>query len=184
MPQRSHHIGARSPEYALLGFLYAEPNHGYTLHQLLVNEFGHVWHASQSQTYSILKRLETQGFISSIIQEQEKLPPRQILNITVAGHRRFEEWLQTPSGSSVRAIRMELITRLYFAERYYPELIRPMLEKQSIEIKTTLARLETTRKSLPPGQSFNLLSLDLRILELRSARDWLIKCRETLERNP
>jgi DNA-binding PadR family transcriptional regulator len=183
MPERTRHASARSPEYTLLGFLYEKPNHGYTLHRLLVNEFGYTWHVSQSQTYNILKRLETQGYISSTIQEQEKLPPRQILHITVEGHRRFEDWLQTPSGSSVRAIRTELITRLYFAQKYYPEMVRPMLEKQSIEVKSTLTRLESDRRRIPPEQSFSLLSLELRILELRSVRDWLIKCNKAIN-NP
>ena len=181
MPERSHHAGAHSPEYALLGFLYEGPNHGYNLHQLLASELCYVWHGSQSQTYNILKRLEAQGYISSTTQEQEKLPPRQLLQLTTSGRCRFEDWLQTPSGSSVRAIRVELITRLYFAQKYYPAMIPPILEAQSVEIKTTLTRLENDRRRIPPEQTFNLLSLELRIQELRSVRDWLIKCNKVFE---
>lgn len=184
MAERSHHTGARSPEYALLGFLYEHPNHGYTLHQQLVNELGYVWHVSQSQTYNILKRLEMQGYISATKQEQEKLPPRQLLKLTASGRRRFEEWLHTPSGSSVRAIRVELITRLFFAQKYFPDMIQPMLEAQSEEIQTTLTRLEGNRKSIPAEQTFNLLSLTLRIRELRSVGDWLVECRKTFEKKP
>ena len=183
MPEKANHQSPRSPEYVLLGFLYEEPCHGYTLHQQLINEFGYIWHISQSHTYSILKRLEAQGYIASIVQEQEKLPPRQTLHITVEGHRRFEDWLHTPTGSSVRAVRVELIARLYFARKYYPEMISPILADQSVEIKTALARLEKDRKALPAGQTFDLLSLELRILELRAVRDWLIECQKTFEIN-
>jgi DNA-binding PadR family transcriptional regulator len=181
MPEKTHHTSARSPEYVLLGFLYGQPNHGYNLHQQLLTNFGYVWHVSQSQTYSILKRLETQGYISSTTQEQEKHLPRKLLQLTVSGRRRFEDWLQTPSGSSVRAIRVEFITRLYFFQKYFPDKIPTILDAQSVEVKTTLTRLETRRKSIPPGQTFNRLSLELRIQELRSVRDWLIKSRNAFE---
>jgi DNA-binding PadR family transcriptional regulator len=181
MSEKSHHASARSPEYVLLGFLYGQPNHGYALHQQLLTEFGYVWHVSQSHTYSILKRLETQGYLLSTLQEQQKLPPRQLLQLTVSGRRRFEDWLQTPSGSSMRAIRVEFITRLYFFQQYFPDRIPAILEAQSAGIQSALARLETRRKNIPTEQIFNRLSLELRIQELRSVRDWLIKCRKAFE---
>ena len=184
MTDSSKHNGPRSPEYALLGFLYQGPDHGYTLYQHLTNELGQVWHVSQSQTYNILKRMESQGYISSTPEEQEKLHPRQILQITAAGRRRFEDWLQTPLGSSVHAIRLEFITRLYFAEKLLPRMIPAIFEAQSAEIQTALTRLELNLPSTPPDQKFNRLSLDLRIRQLRAVRDWIVKCRQTFELKP
>ncbi|HTX90788.1 MAG TPA: PadR family transcriptional regulator [Anaerolineales bacterium] len=181
MPEKPRHFGSRSPEYALLGFLYEQPSHGYTLHQELVNELGHVWHASQSQTYAILKRLEARGDISSTTEEQEKLPARQLLQITPAGRRRFEEWLHAASGSSVRAIRLEFITRLYFAQKLFPEMIQTILGEEAADIDKALTRLEKDRKSIPPDQTFNRLGLELRIQQLYSVRDWLIECRKAFE---
>jgi DNA-binding PadR family transcriptional regulator len=181
MPNSSRHVSTHSPEYALLGFLYAQPNHGYNLHQQLVTELGHVWHVSQSQTYNILKRLEAQGFVSSTTHEQEKLPPRQILKITASGRRRFKEWLEAPSGSSVRAVRLEFITRLYFAQKLFPDMLPMMFEAQSDEINKAFARLESDRATVPAEQTFNRLSLELRIQQLRSMQDWFIQCRETFE---
>lgn len=181
MVEQLHHIGSRSPEYALLGFLYEHPRHGYALHRQLVTELGHVWHVSQSQTYNILKRLELQGWISSTTQEQEKLPARQILQITEAGRRRFEEWLEIPSGSSVRTIRLEFITRLYFAWKLFPNKLQPILKAQSAEINSTLARLEMSQSAIPAAQTFSLLSLDLRIQQLRAVRRWVVKCRKIIK---
>ncbi len=182
MPEKHFHVIRRSPEFALLGFLYGQPNHGYNLHQQLINEFGYIWHVSQSYTYAILKRLVVHGYISSALQEQEKLPARQLLKLTESGRRRFEDWLHTPSGSSLRAIRVELITRLYFAQKYFPDMIRPILDAQSVEIKNALVRLMDNRKRVPREQTFNRLSLELRIRELRSVRDWLEICRKTFEK--
>ena len=176
--QKTHHFGARSPVYALLGFLFEQPNHGYTLHQQLVSELGHVWHVSQSQTYAILKRLRTQGDISAKTMEQEKLPSRQFLHITPAGSRRFKQWLVKPSGSSVRAIRLEFITRLYFAQKLYPEKLRTMIKKEADEIKAVLARLEKSQREIPVEQTSNRLGLGLRIRQLQSVLSWLDECRE------
>jgi DNA-binding PadR family transcriptional regulator len=181
MPEKRHHGGTHSPEYALLGFLYEQPNHGYILQKQLVTELGHVWHVSQSQTYAILKRLVNQGDISSSILEQKKLPARQLLELSSRGRRRFIEWLQTPSGGSVRAIRLEFITRLYFAQKLNPELIQTMIEDESADINAALTRLEMARAAIPPEQPFNRLSLDLRIRQLHSVRDWLIECRKLLK---
>ena len=181
MLKKSRHAGSHSPEYALLGFLYEEPNHGYILQKQLVTELGHVWHVSQSQTYAILKRLVNQGDISSSTLEQKKLPARQLLEISARGRRRFKDWLQTPSGGSVRAVRLEFITRLYFAQKLYPELIPTMIEDESADINAALARLETARGAIPPEQPFNQLSLDLRIRQLYSVRDWLNECRKILK---
>jgi DNA-binding PadR family transcriptional regulator len=167
---------SRSPEYALLGFLYLSPNHGYDLHRLLVGELGETWHLSQSQAYNILKRLETQGYISSTMVEQEKRPAIQSLEITSRGRQHFEAWLDTPTGSSVRAIRLEFITRLYFARKIDPERIAPMLAAQTGEVKRALARLEANLASLPEEQVFNRLSLQLRIRQLSSILDWLDEC--------
>jgi len=182
MPNSSHHSGARSPEYALLGFLYEQPKHGYNLHQQLITELGHVWHVSQSQTYAILNRMETQGYISSTTLKQEKLPARQILEITAAGRRRFEDWLHTPSGSSVRAIRLEFISRLYFANKLFPDMVQTMIEDESADITTALTRLKTAQKTIPPEQPFNRLSLELRIRQLHSVQAWIIECRKTFEK--
>lgn len=181
MAKMPHHFGALSPEYALLGFLYEGPNHGYTLHQQLVNELGHVWHVSQSQTYNILKRLETQEFISSVTVEQEKLPPIHFLELTGLGRRRFEDWLQTPSGSSMRAIRSDFISRLYFAQKLFPEMVPAMIEAEFADVNTALAIMEKDRNAVPPEQTFNHLGLDLRVRQLHSVCDWLIECRKTFE---
>ena len=84
---------ALSPEYVLLGFLNQQPAHGYDLHERIEAELGQIWHISLSQIYNILKRLETQGYISGVLQEQEKLPARKWFRLTAAGGRRFADWL-------------------------------------------------------------------------------------------
>jgi DNA-binding PadR family transcriptional regulator len=161
-----------SPEFALLGFLIAEPSHGYDLHQKFQAELGSVWRLSQSQAYAILKRLEARGDISSQLVEQDKLPARQILHITPSGKHRFEEWLYE-AGHNARAIRLEFLTRLYFTRRYHPDQTARIYEAQCVEIQASIARLESSLAHLSPDQPFNRLSLDLRLRQLRLIQAWM-----------
>lgn len=157
----------------LLGLLYGGPSHGYDLHRRVVSDLGEVWHLSQSQAYAILKRLESQGEISSEEVTQEKLPARQVLRMTEKGRERFFTWLSATSGGSTRAIRMEFVTRLYFMQMYFPEKIAPAFQAQRLEAGSQIQRLETARAGLPTDQLYNRMSLDLRLLQLKTVLQWL-----------
>jgi PadR family transcriptional regulator, regulatory protein AphA len=168
----SKHTGNISPEFALLGFLVAGPSHGYDLHHRCVVELGHVWHVSQSQAYAILKRLEQHGDITAQIVEQDKLPARQMLNITAQGRLRFDKWMGD-IGATSRSIRLEFLTRLYFARMYNPEKMGQIFEAQCNGVKLTIERLETLLTNLPPEQQFNQLSLDLRLRQMQLIQEWM-----------
>ena len=173
-----HHIGTLSPEMALLGQLYDSPGHGYDLHRTVVADLGHVWHLSQSQAYAILKRLEVHGDISMEEIYQEKLPPRQLLHLTQQGRDRFLNWLDTSSGGSTRAIRLEFITRLYFLNQYFPEKIPHAFDQQRSEAEIHIQRLEEAQKHLPDDQVYNRMSLNMRLEQLRAVLAWLDECRK------
>lgn len=177
MALRDHHTGNVSPEFALLGFLIAGPSHGYDLHQRFVAELGQVWHLSQSQAYAILKRLENRGDISAQVIEQEKLPARQMLRITQVGRLRFFEWLELGIGRTARSIRLEFLTRLYFTQLHRPENIAQIYHAQSSEIESTISRLESLLEHLPTDQTFNRLSLDLRLRQMRLIQNWMAEIR-------
>ncbi len=158
---------------ALLGLLYGGPGYGYDLHRKVIIDLGEVWHLSQSQAYAILKRLEARGQVSSEEVPQEKLPPRQVLRLTLAGRARFLAWLDTPGGSSTRAIRMEFVTRLYFLRLYFPHKLNQAFESQRVETQTHIRRLEKTLAELPADQFYNRMSLDLRIRQLAGVLEWI-----------
>jgi DNA-binding PadR family transcriptional regulator len=179
--EKPHHIGTLSPEMALLGLLFRKAGHGYDLHRKIVADLGQVWHLSQSQAYSILKRLEARGDISTREIPQEKLPPRQELHITPQGRRTFLAWLDAPSGGSTRAIRMEFVTRLYFLNMYFPAKITQAFEQQRAEADTHIKRLEMTLKDLPEDQIFNRMSLGMRLKQLYLVQEWLEECQRNFQ---
>lgn len=181
MAKLSTYTGALSPEYALLGFLEQEPTHGYELHRRLLFHLGQVWHISQSQCYNILKRLEAQGDIAGELHEQPRLPDRRIFHITEQGRARFEAWLAAPTGCSVRAIRVEFITRLYFTRQRSRLEAEQLIQSQAEIVRRGLERLQSAQQMLVPEQTFNRLGLEFRLQQLGAALDWLQNCAKTLQ---
>lgn len=171
---------ALSPEYALLGFLTQHSAHGYDLHQQLTQHLGQIWHVSLSQTYNILARLEQQGFITGIVQEQDKLPDRRRFRLLAAGRHRFETWLSATAGCSVRLIRVEFTTRLFFAQAIDAETTRIVIDSQIAETQRCLTHLESMLSDLPNEQTFNRLGLTLRIRQLNSVINWLTECKQVM----
>ena len=169
-----------SPEYPVLGLLIQQPAHGYSLHQRLTTDLGQIWRISLSQVYNILKRLETHKYIIGQMQEHAGTPPRRHFEATPKGVKRFEEWLFTPSGSSVRAIRVEFLTRLYFALEIYKERASHLIVEQITESHKHLEILKSALDLLPRDQTFNRLALELRVRQLESIPDWLPQCSTAL----
>jgi len=169
------HIGNSrlSPEFVILGFLYKGPSHGYDLHQRIVEEFSNVWHTSQSQTYNILKRLEAKGFVTATLMEQDKLPAKQVLQLTDNGIKRFETWLKSPTKCSVHAIRVEFITRLYFMRMHFPNHVGGMIETQVEVVQAGIKQLQNDASSENETHLFDRLAIDLRINLLQSVAEWL-----------
>ncbi len=166
-----------SPEYLLMGFINQAPTHGYDLHERIHRELGQIWHISLSQTYNILNRLEAAGYIKGEIKAQEKSPPRHYFQLTPLGFRRFEEWLNTSTKSSIHAIRVEFLTRLYFAYSAMPKTVNSLIESQITQIQMDLVRIQTMHREIAADQVFNQLGLELRIRQLTSVIAWLEECR-------
>ena len=181
---KSAAFGPLSPEYVLLGLLSQGAAHGYELHQKLSYDLNQIWHLSQSQIYNILNRLEGKEFIRGTIQEQEKLPAKRLFELTEAGQMRFDAWLSAPSPSSVRAIRVEFTTRLYFVLEIDPNLAEEIIARQIAETRSGLQRLAAMQSSIPADQIFNRLGLDLRIRQLGSILEWLDSCRTLVSTLP
>jgi len=153
------------------------PSHGYDLHQRLTAELGNVWHLSQSQAYSVLKRLEQRGDIKAQRRAQTKQPARQVLHITATGRRRFKLWLEGEAGASARTVRLEFLTRLYFARLLAPDRLPHIYATQAQEITQSIRRLRTALVQVPESQVFNRMSLELRLRQMEMIREWLREAR-------
>lgn len=162
-----------SPKYAILGFLYMRPMHGYDLHKHLATDLHEVWHISQSQAYNIVKQLEKAGWITATHQQQDKRPDRELLGLTELGRTEFETWLYTPTPGSARAIRVEFITRLFFASNLSENLCSRLIQEQADTIRSHMSALYQRLDAIPQDQIFNRMGLDLRIRQLDSVLTWM-----------
>lgn len=160
------------------------PSHGYDLHQKLTTDLGNVWHVSQSQAYSILKRLEERGDISSRAERKGKVPRRQVLHITPAGKRRFRQWLDGATNSGARTVRLEFLTRLYFANLIEPAKAVRIYSTQEDEIATAIRRLRLLLSDVPKDRVYDRLSLDLRLRQMELVQSWLQDVRTRLHIRP
>jgi DNA-binding PadR family transcriptional regulator len=172
-----------SPKYAILGFLYIRPMHGYELHKHLEVDLHEVWSISQSQAYNILKLLEKDGWITTTMVSQDKRPDRAIMSLTPAGQAGFEHWLYTPSPGNAQAIRVDFITRLYFASQIDANLCSRLVQEQAITIQNRIEELRQRLATLSAGQVYNRLGLQLRIRQLGSILEWLEECHASFEEN-
>jgi DNA-binding PadR family transcriptional regulator len=168
-----------SPEYALLGFLMQKPAHGYELHQQLQTELGQVWRVSQSQTYNILKRLEQQGFIAGQVKRQLKLPNQRKFQLTELGRERLMTWLHAPGRSSVRGIRLEFLTRLYFVHAIEGKrAAQNLITTQQLVANAKLDALKQQWSADAVRGTYNQLSVALQLRQLESVMKWFIECQE------
>jgi len=171
-----------SPHFALLGFLYFQPMHGYDLHKQLQANLREVWRISQSQAYTILKRLEKDAWIRSTPQPdpEGKRPERSCFELTPVGRAGFESWLFTPTPSSARALRVEFLTRLFFASHISSDLTSRLLQEQSAATHTDLAGLRRRFDQIPANQIYNRLGIELRIRQLVALLEWMDSCEQNL----
>ena len=170
-----------SPEFVLLGLLAEGPSYGYELHTRLKTEFQNIWALSQSQCYTILKRLEAQGALEGELVQQERAPSRRSLRLTPAGRQRFRKWLTSPTPGSIRAIRVSFLTRLFFALQEGEMFAIHIIEDQKKTTRASLERLENTLGLIPSSQVISQLSLQLRLRQLQSCLEWLDECLITIQ---
>jgi len=81
--------------------------------------------------------------------------------------------LSTATEPSTRAIRVEFITRLYFAYAISPAAARTVIDQQIVSTQEGLLHLQTLLSELPLKQTFNRLGLAFRVQQLTMVIAWL-----------
>ena len=168
-------------EHALLGFVYERPSHGYEIYQQLSAATGlwQVWRMKQSQLYALLTKLEDEQYLVTTLQPQEARPPRKVYALTAEGRAAFEQWLGTPVEHG-RQMRLEFLTKLYFAYRQGPTVVLPLLQQQTELCRQWLDTLQTEAATAPQSPSFAHAVQEFRISQIDAFLAWLNTCQQTL----
>jgi DNA-binding PadR family transcriptional regulator len=86
-----------SVRHALLGLLSEGPKYGHQLRQEFEARTGDVWPLNVGQVYTTLQRLERDGLVESLEDEDtDSEGPQKRYRITDAGAGELDEWLRTP----------------------------------------------------------------------------------------
>lgn len=168
-------------EYALLGFVYEQPTHGYEIYQQLSDPQGlwQVWRMKQSQLYALLTKLEDEGYLMTTLQPQEARPPRKVYSLTAVGRAIFEQWLITPVTHG-RQMRLEFLAKLYFAYRQGTAVVQPLLEQQIWACRRWLAEVQTQNSATQAPDPFAYAVQQFRITQIEAFLTWLLTCQQAV----
>lgn len=162
-------IGERFPVGpAVLGYLLEGPAHGYELGRRMRQDLGRIWRVAPSQLYVTLDRLERQGLIQGMREEQESRPPRIRYSLTAEGEAEFRAWVTSPV-PRVRLLRSELLPKLFFLFRLSPEKVPSLLCAQ----KEALLSLEAHLSREQPEPGFPTVLHSFRLSQVRASLSWL-----------
>jgi DNA-binding PadR family transcriptional regulator len=101
-PRSADETQGRAPlpvtTFAVLGQLAYGPSSGYEVKARLEAGAAYFWHASYSQVYAELRRLEGLGLVTEERVVQEGRPNKRVYTITEAGREALRGWLAEPWG--------------------------------------------------------------------------------------
>lgn len=163
-----------SSEFALLGFLYAGPSHGYELHKRITEAdgVGMIWGLKLSNMYAQLDKLEQAGLISGKIQSNEQRPARVEFSLTDTGIALFEQWL-VKLVNHPRDFRQEFMVRTYFLAQYMPQRTEEVFQNQLAECERWENTTKDRKNALSEPGSFESVVYQFRVSQIQSMVGWL-----------
>ena len=120
-----------SLRHAVLGMLSVTSCTGYELTQWFDSSLQHAWHASHSQIYPELAKLEAEGLVEVVGEGARR---SKTWAVTDAGREELRRWLMETDPN--RAQRNETALRWFLVFRLEPEQRRVLAEQLDAEGKT------------------------------------------------
>ncbi|GAW50121.1 MULTISPECIES: PadR family transcriptional regulator [unclassified Nocardioides] len=132
-----------SLKHALLGVLAARPMNGYALSRFFASSQNWVWSAPQSQIYSALKGLESEGLIEARREEGKNGLDSKVFSLTDAGRGLLLGWVATSHDSP--PVRDAFALQALYFDSVPAEAARAVLE-DFIETQIRLCDEWTTQR--------------------------------------
>jgi DNA-binding PadR family transcriptional regulator len=130
-------------ELAILGLLKERSMHGYQLSKRLTNTLGGFWRVSYGSLYPTLRRLESDGAVERVFDEQEVGRRKNVYRITPTGEELFQRLLgEAGAESSSEDNRFRV--RLAFFKYLAPDTRLRLLEKRRAYLEERLSTITTS----------------------------------------
>ena len=146
-------------EHALLVALSERPASGLELTRRFEKSLGFFWHATHQQIYRVLARMESDGWVTVEVVEQEGRPDKRVHTPSAAGRRVLAEWLATPT--PMETFRSELAVKLRGASYGDRAALAANLREVRADHATRLAHYEKLEgEQFPDPASLDEAGLD------------------------
>ncbi|MDH4262333.1 MAG: PadR family transcriptional regulator [Spirochaetia bacterium] len=172
-------------KYALLGVLSQYEGSGYDIKKFIEVSIGYFWKESFGQIYPNLKKLETEGLITSRSVTDQKGSNKIIYNITDTGRAKLKSWLKLPVENA--NYRNELLLKLFFGSQMSPQDILSHLGAKKNTLEKTLKEYKKIEKNLvadgyqTPDQPFWLITLNYGIRSTKAELEWINTVQENIK---
>ena len=130
-------------ELAILGLLKERSMHGYQLSKRLTDTLGGFWRVSYGSLYPTLKRLEKQGAVEQVFDEQEVGRRKNVYRVTSKGEKLFQELLEE-AGHESSSEENRFRVRLAFFKYLAPDTRIRLLEKRRAYLEDRLSTIKTS----------------------------------------
>jgi DNA-binding PadR family transcriptional regulator len=97
-------------EHAILVSLLEQPGSGYELARRFERSIGRFWTATHQQIYHVLKRMETDGWVTAEAVGQGGRPDKRSYSVAAPGRAALTTWLRAPV--QPEAVRHELAVKI------------------------------------------------------------------------
>lgn len=168
-------------EIALLGFLLEKSKHGYELYKEISDSagIGGVWRVKIGKMYSMLKKLEVQGFIHATSEQDGNRPVRNTYFITKSGKNVFNNWMRTPIKHG-RDLRILFLLKIYLMRKDELHYKKELILRQKAECEKWKERNKLDSHERDEGNSFIWFVRKYRLSQINGFIDWLDWCGEEI----
>ncbi len=145
-------------ELAILGLLKERSMHGYQLSKRLTETLGGFWRVSYGSLYPSLRRLEKDGALEQVFDEQDVGRRKNVYRITETGEQMFLQLLED-AGHDTSTEDNRFRVRLAFFKYLAPDTRIRLLERRRVFLEERLSTIQTSLAATGGGFDTYTLSL-------------------------
>jgi DNA-binding PadR family transcriptional regulator len=159
-----------SVRHALLALLSEGPKYGAQLRQEFESRTGEVWPLNVGQVYTTLQRLERDGFVEAV--DEEEPGPQHGYRISAEGRGELDRWLRTPPDASAPP-RDELVIKVLIALTLPGIDIRDVVQTHRRQLVEAMQQYTKVKSELADDDVATALVVDAEIYRLDAMVRWL-----------
>jgi DNA-binding PadR family transcriptional regulator len=167
-----------SVRHGLLALLSHGPSHGYQLKQSFEERTGALWPLNIGQVYTTLARLEREGLVTRLDEDERDRTPYEL---TDGGRAELDRWIAQPVEAT--GPRDELVTKVLMALEVPGVRMADVLQRHRRALVEDLQRFTRLKAGADPKRDLSwLLTVDALVLRLEAMIHWLDQCEGRLAR--